>query len=62
MEMLNYVQVGGVKRIYEEEIVRFLQFGTLPPNKEKLAAEKAKREEYRNNAEQQRRTELKRGF
>lgn len=59
LEMITYIQVGGTKRIYEEEIVRFLKEGTHPPNPEKLAAEKAKREEYKQNAEQERLNERK---
>jgi len=54
LEMINFKQVGGTKRIYEEEIARFLKEGTLQPNAEKLAAEKEKREEYKQNGLQQR--------
>jgi hypothetical protein len=43
LEMVRFVQVGGQKRVYEEEIRRFLEFGTLPGSPDKLAAEKAAR-------------------
>lgn len=42
--MIQFTQVGGQKRIYEDEIARFLQFGTLPPNPEAQKAERDKRE------------------
>jgi len=50
LEMIRFTQVGGIKRIYEEEIARFIKEGTLPPNPEKLRILNQKREEYRNNA------------
>jgi hypothetical protein len=62
LEMINFVQVGGTKRIYEEEIARFIREGTLKPHPEKLAQEKAKREEYKQNAESQRAQILKRTY
>lgn len=31
---IRYVQVGGIKRIYQEELARFLKEGTLPPDPE----------------------------
>lgn len=49
LKMLNYQQVGGTKRVYEEEIARFIQHGTLPPDQELRQAEKDKREEYKQN-------------
>lgn len=57
--MINYTQVGGTKRIYEEEIARFLREGTLKPNPEKFEAEKAKREEYRQNGLRTRKAALR---
>lgn len=33
-ERIKFVQVGGMRRIYEDEIRRFLREGTLPPNEE----------------------------
>ena len=50
LDMIKYVQVGGTKRIYEEEIARFLQHGTLKPDEEKRQTEIKRREEYRYNA------------
>ena len=49
------MQVGGTKRVYEEEIARFLQYGTLKGNAEKRAELKQKRMEYKANAALQRR-------
>jgi len=50
LEMINVKQNGGFKRVYQDEIARYLRDGTLPPNPEKLAADKAKRAEYQQNA------------
>src|SRR3954468_10953212 len=55
LDMINFVQVGGVKRIYEEELARFIQHGTLKADPEKRQAEKDKRAEYKQNAIDQRR-------
>lgn len=44
--MIKYTQVGGVKRVFQEEIARFLREGTLPPDKVALANEKQKRIGY----------------
>ena len=57
LDMILFVQVGGTKRIYEEEIARFIQHGTLKADPEKRQAEKDKRTEYKQNAEQQRRNQ-----
>jgi predicted site-specific integrase-resolvase len=50
LKQIAYVQVGGVKRVYEEEIARFIQQGTLKADPEARAELKAKREEYQRNA------------
>jgi hypothetical protein len=47
LDMINFVQYGGQKRIYAEEIKRFLQFGTLPPNQERLSREREIRHQKR---------------
>ena len=46
LKMINYVQVGGTKRIYAEEIARFLKYGTLTPEPKAHADEKARRLKY----------------
>jgi hypothetical protein len=50
LKMINFIQVGGTKRIYAEEIERFLKEGTLPPDedlhKEAKAKETARHNEY----------------
>lgn len=35
-ERVHFIQVGGQKRIYEDEIAYQIQHGTRPPNPEKL--------------------------
>lgn len=40
LKMINVVRVGGTNRIYEEEIRRFLQEGTLPPDPERQRIER----------------------
>jgi hypothetical protein len=60
--MINYVQVGGMKRVYEEEIARFMQYGTLKPPEDKLAEYKARRKRYQANAEQKRRDAVRNAF
>jgi hypothetical protein len=47
LDMIKYIQVGGIKRVYEEEIVRFLQSGTLEANPEKWKVLNDKREAYK---------------
>lgn len=49
MKMIIVEQHGGTKRVYEDELARYLREGTLPPDPTKLAEEKAKREEYKQN-------------
>ena len=34
LKMINFVQVGGQKRVTAQEIRRYLVFGTLPPKTE----------------------------
>ncbi len=55
LDMIQFVQVGGTKRIYEEEIARFIQHGTLKADPIKRQHEKDKRAEYKQNAELTRR-------
>ena len=47
LDMIVYTQVGGIKRIYEEEIARFLRHGTLKANPEKWQVLNDKREAYK---------------
>ena len=46
LEMIRTKKVGGITRIYEDELARFLRDGTLAPNKEKHQAEKNYRAKY----------------
>ena len=56
LKMINFTQVGGQKRIYEEEIRRFIENGTLEPDPEAHAEELKRFKDYqerrrtRNNA------------
>lgn len=45
--MIQYVQVGGHRRVYEEEIARFLQYGTLPADPKAYQEEKERRAAYK---------------
>jgi hypothetical protein len=45
---------GGIFRVYADEIRRYLEHGTLPPDPIALAEEKRKQDEYRANGERRR--------
>jgi hypothetical protein len=57
--MINYVQVGGQRRIYEEELARFLAYGTLPADPKAFAEEKQRRLVYKENAANRRASDFK---
>ena len=50
LKMINYIQVGGTKRVYQDEIRRYLTKGTLPPDPEELAKEKDRRVQWQINS------------
>ena len=60
LKMIVWEPHGGTKRVYQDELARYLREGTLPPDPEELAKEKAKREDYKQNGILQRKDALKR--
>jgi len=57
--MIKIVRIGGIRRVYENEVARFLRDGTLPPDPKTHEALREKRRPYEKAYHQAKQAQLK---